>query len=66
MELVGNMSLKDDEVVEVEGDPVLVVGTVVVCLLGRKRLSFSAERISSIDNMPGRVIITRPIPMQWQ
>jgi hypothetical protein len=64
MGLVGNMSLKDDGVVEVEGHLVLVVGKVVVCSEGRKRLPFSAGCISSIGNMPNRVTVTRPTPMQ--
>jgi hypothetical protein len=66
MELVGNMSLKDDGVVEVEGHSVLAVGMVVVCLVRQKRLSFSVERISSRYNTPDRVTITRLTPMQWQ
>jgi hypothetical protein len=64
MGLVGNMPLKDDGVVEVEGHLVWVVGTVVVCLEGRKRLPFSAGCIFSIDNMPDRVTVTRLTPMQ--
>jgi len=62
-ELVGNIPSMDC-VEEVEEHCVVGVEMPAVYLVAQMRQSFSFGRIFSINNMPSRAVIIRPVPMQ--
>jgi hypothetical protein len=63
-ELVGNIPSMGCVEEEVEEHCVVVVEMPTVYLVAQMRQSFSFGHIFSINNMPSRVVIIRPIPMQ--